>query len=325
MDAKFDADRVAAITDEALRHSEVLPARGEVFYAVGGAWRALGRIDIALRDHPIKVLHHHEMSRESVLRVTDFVRKQSRRSLERLEEAAAKRADSLPYAAVVLDRVMKHGGFSKVVLSSYGLREGLIFEHLSARSRAMHPLVAAAEAFGAPSERARAFGAALEKWVSPVFLGQPPAFDDQRDPILRAAAARLADLGAALHPDQRSELMFDLVLRAPFAAVSHAERSFLAAVVHHRYAKASPDAEAYRKLLTEEQRAAAAALGFALRLGADLSGRARAILNDFSLTLERGAVVLTVKPQRAHLLTDQFAKRLDPLANALGVVAKIRR
>jgi exopolyphosphatase/guanosine-5'-triphosphate,3'-diphosphate pyrophosphatase len=325
METKFDADSVAEITDEALRNSQVLPARGEIFYAVGGAWRALGRIDIALRDHPIKVLHHHEMSRDAVLRVTDFVRKQSRRSLERLEEAAAKRADSLPYAAVVLDRVMKHGGFSKVVLSSYGLREGLIFEHLSARSRATHPLVAAAEAFGAPSERARAFGAALEKWVSPVFEGRPPAFDDQRDPILRAAAARLADLGAALHPDQRSELMFDLVLRAPFAAVSHAERAFLAAVVHHRYAKAAPDAEAYRKLLTEEQRAAAAALGFALRLGADLSGRARAILNDFSLTLERGAVVLTVKGNRAHLLTDQLAKRLDPLANALGVTAKIRR
>ncbi|MEJ0024186.1 MAG: hypothetical protein WDN76_12825 [Alphaproteobacteria bacterium] len=51
-----------------------------------------------------------------------------------------------------------------MILSSYGLREGLLYEHLSPRSRASHPLIAAAEAFGAPSERARAFGAALEKW-----------------------------------------------------------------------------------------------------------------------------------------------------------------
>jgi exopolyphosphatase/guanosine-5'-triphosphate,3'-diphosphate pyrophosphatase len=201
----------------------------------------------------------------------------------------------------------------------------LIYEHLSSRSRAMHPLIAAAEAFGAPSERARAFGAALEKWISPVFVKQPPVFSEQRDTVLRAAAARLADLGGALHPDQRGELMFDLVLRAPFAAISHAERAFLAGAVHHRYAKAPPDSEAYQKLLSEEQRAAAAALGFALRLGADVSGRARALLNDFTLSLERGVLTLAVKPQRAHLLTDQVAKRLDPLAQALGVSAKLSR
>ena len=325
MDQKFDAGRVAALADEALENSRVLPARGQVFYAVGGAWRALGRIDIALRDHPIHVLHHHEMTRAGALRVAEFIQKQSRRSLEKLEEAAAKRADSLPYAAVVLERVLKHGGFSKVILSSYGLREGLIYEHLSSRSRAAHPLIAAAEAFGAPTERARAFGVALEKWITPVLVKQPPAFNETRDALLRAAAARLADLGGALHPDQRGELMFDLVLRAPFAAISHAERAYLAAAVHHRYGKAPPISPAYLKLLTEEQRASAAALGFALRLGADISGRARALLNDFTLTLERGALTLSVKPSRAHLLTDQIAKRLDPLASMLGVIAKLQR
>jgi exopolyphosphatase / guanosine-5'-triphosphate,3'-diphosphate pyrophosphatase len=325
MGKKFDAVEIAAIADEALAASKVLPARGDTFYAVGGAWRALGRIDIALRDHPIHVLHHHEMTRAGALRVVEFVQKQSKKSLERLEEAAAKRADSLPYAAVVLERVLRRGGFSRVILSSYGVREGLLYEHLSQRSRSAHPLIAAAEAFGAPSERMRAFGAALEKWVTPVLVKQPPVFGEARDSVIRAAAARLADLGAALHPDQRSELIFDMVLRAPFAAIAHAERAFLATAVHHRYAKAPPTALAYAKLLSEDQRNAAAALGFALRLGADLSGRARALLNDFTLTLERGQLVLTVKPQRAHLLTEQNLKRLEPLAQTLGVTSKVVR
>ncbi|MES1203026.1 MAG: Ppx/GppA family phosphatase [Pseudomonadota bacterium] len=320
-----DSDHIAAIADEALSHSQVLPARGETFYAVGGAWRALGRIDIALRDHPIHVLHHHEMSRANALRVAEFIRKQSRRSLEKLEDAAAKRADALPYAAVVLERVLKRGGFARVILSSYGLREGLLYEHLSQRSRSAHPLIAAAEAFGAPSERARAFGAALEKWIRPVFSKQPAAFGEERDNLLRAAAARLADLGGALHPDQRSELMYDMVLRAPFAAIAHPERAFLAAAVHHRYAKGAPHAPAYLKLLNEDQRVAAAALGYALRLGADLSGRSRALLQDFSLTIERNVLTLSVKPQRAHLITDQTAKRLEPLAQALGITFKIVR
>jgi exopolyphosphatase/guanosine-5'-triphosphate,3'-diphosphate pyrophosphatase len=327
MSGGFDAHRVAAIADDAFARSQVLPARGQTFYAVGGAWRALGRIEIELRKHPLSVLHHHEMTRRQALEVAEFVHNLSRKSLEKLDvEAAAKRAEAMPYAAVVLERVLKRGGFSKVIISSYGLREGLIFEHLSQRSRAVHPLIAAAEAFGAPSLRARAFGAALERWVTPALARQAPAFDETRDGLLRAAAARLADLGGALHPDQRGEIMFDLVLRAPFAAIAHAERAFLAAAVHHRYAKAPPrNAPAYDKLLNEEQRRAAAALGYALRLGADLSGRTKALLQDFTLTLERGVLTLAVKPRNAHLITDQTSKRLEPLAEALGAVARIAR
>ncbi len=330
MRGAFNAEEVAARADEALADAAALQgpdgsggAAGGDFYAVGGAWRALGRIDIALRDHPVRVLHHHEMSRTEALVVADFVRRQSRRSLEKLEEAAAKRADMLPYAATVLERVLRRGGFSRVILSSYGLREGLVFERLSARARAEHPLAAAAEAFAAPSLRARAFGAALERWIEPVFAQGPPVFSPARDPVLRAAAARLADVGAALHPDQRGDIVFELVVRAPFTAINHTERAFLAAAVHHRYSKAPPVAAAYEKLLSEEHKRAAAALGAALRLGADVSGRAARLLDEITLTLSGPVLTLAAKPARAHLITEQAAKRLDPLAAALGVTGKL--
>jgi exopolyphosphatase/guanosine-5'-triphosphate,3'-diphosphate pyrophosphatase len=217
-----------------------------------------------------------------------------------------------------------------VVLSAYGLREGLLYEHLNARSRAEHPLVAAAASFGAANPHRRAFGVALEKWISPAFEGLPPAFDRSRDRILRAAATRLADLGATFHPDQRHELMFDIVLRAPFAAVNHAERTFLAAAVHHRYTKSAPEnAPAYDRLLSDDQRTAAAALGAAMRLGADISGRADSILDDFALSLDQGILTLSYKAQRAHLVTDQAAKRLEPLAAIIQarpqIVAGLRR
>ncbi|MEJ0024184.1 MAG: hypothetical protein WDN76_12815 [Alphaproteobacteria bacterium] len=46
---------------------------------------------------------------------------------------------------------------------------------------------------------------------------------------------------------------------------------------------------------------------------------------DFTLTIERNVLTLAVKPQRAHLITDQTAKRLEPLAQALGISSKILR
>lgn len=322
---EFDYARVVKQVEAALSNTKVFPKKGGDFYAVGGAWRALGRIDMSMRGHPLGVLHHYEMSRGEVLKLTDLVRKQSRRSLEKLEEAAAKRADTLPYAAVVLERVIAAGQFERVIISAFGLREGVLMERMSAEALAQHPLIAAAEALAGRNPHTRAFGAALEKWIAPMFEGQPLVFDEGREAVLRAAAARLADIGGPLHPDQRVEIMFDLVLRAPLAAISHEERAFLAAAIHHRYSKAPPHhADAYHRLLYEDQQTAAMALGAALRLGADLSGRNESLLKQFSVSVDGGKLLLRVKRPVLDLATDTALRRLDAAAAALGLSAEAK-
>jgi exopolyphosphatase/guanosine-5'-triphosphate,3'-diphosphate pyrophosphatase len=321
-EAPFDYDRVAQRTNEALNSVQMLTRGGGDFYAVGGAWRALGRIDIRLRNHPLGVLHHHEMHRAEVLQLVDLVRKQSKRSLEKLEEAAAKRAETLPYAAVVLEQVMRAGGFERVILSAFGLREGVLIERMSKAALAEHPLIASAEAFAGRTPRSRKFGRALDQWIASMFEAQP-VFSSANDRVLRGAAARLADLGGPLHPDQRIEIMFDLVLRAPLAAISHEERAFLAAAIHHRYTKSPPrHAEAYLRLLSEERQAAAAALGAALRLGADLSGRSEVLLSKVSVASVDGKLTLKADKSAAHLVTETAGRRLDAAASALGLKAE---
>jgi exopolyphosphatase/guanosine-5'-triphosphate,3'-diphosphate pyrophosphatase len=320
----FDTDRVSAEIDHALRNTAVFQkSRGSTFYAVGGAWRALGRIDVTLRDHPLSLLHQHQMTRADTLKVVEFVRKQSRRSLERFEEAAAKRAEALPYAALTLQRILELGGFERVILSSYGLREGLLFDAMAPQVRAQDALIAAAEAFGAPSLRARAFGDALARFINPVFSAVPTAFSPAIDARLRAAACRLADIAAGLHPEQRGAIVFDLVVRAPLAAITHAERAFLAAAVHTRYTKSAPNAEALiNRLLTEPQIAQANILGLAMRLGAELSGRSAGLMSRFQLRRTSDILKVVVRAEDAHLLTATSLRRLEPLANALGLRAE---
>lgn len=321
----FDYGRVTKQVNEQLNGARALKRRGGDFYAVGGAWRALGRIDMAFRNHPIGVLHHYEMSRGEVLKLADVVRKQSRRSLERLEEAAAKRAETLPYAAAVLERIMEIGEFERVVLSALGLREGVLVERMSPAVLATHPLIAAAEALAGRWSRQREFGVALEHWITPMFEKREPTFSASRDRVLRGAAARMADVGGPLHPDQRVEIMFDLILRAPLAAIAHDERAFLAAAIHHRYTKAPPrHADAYLRLLNEDQQAAAAALGAALRLGADVSGRSETLLASFECAPVDGTLVLRVKKKAQHLATETAQRRLEAVAQALGLDAEMR-
>jgi exopolyphosphatase/guanosine-5'-triphosphate,3'-diphosphate pyrophosphatase len=320
----FDYSRVQERVAAELSRSNVLSGAGGAFFAVGGAWRALGRIDIALTQHPLGVLHFHEMTRAQVLKVAELVRKQSKRSLEKLEEAAAKRADTLPYAAVVLEQVMLAGGFERVILSAFGLREGVLLEQMSETTLRADPLVAAAEALAGRTAKTRAFGRALEQWIAPMFAERAFVFPERRELTLRGAASRLADVGGPLHPDQRIEIMYDLILRAPLAAISHSERAFLAAAIHHRYTKAQPrHAEAYLRLLSEEQQAAAAALGAALRLGAELSGRSEGLLGAFDIRVEKGRLRLRAARKVAHLFTEAGQRRLDAAAGALGLTAEM--
>jgi len=198
-------------------------------------------------------------------------------------------------------------------------------ERMSEAALAVHPLIAAAEAIGGRWTRARDFGAALEHWIAPMFVQQPAVFSPTHDKVLRGAAARLADMGGPLHPDQRVEVMFDLILRAPLAAISHEERAFLAAAVHHRYAKTPPRAApAYMRLLNDERRSAAAALGMALRLGADVSGRSSELLGAFEAAVVDGRLQLRVKKKLAHLATETAQRRLEAAAAALGLSAELK-
>jgi exopolyphosphatase/guanosine-5'-triphosphate,3'-diphosphate pyrophosphatase len=212
-----------------------------------------------------------------------------------------------------------------VIISAFGLREGVLIERMSEEALREHPLIAAAEALAGRWSLSRKFGIALEEWMAPMFRGQPYVFPEKREKVLRGAAARLADVGGPLHPDQRIEIMFDLILRAPLAAISHEERAFLAAAIHHRYTKAQPHhADAYLRLLSEEQQAAAAALGSALRLGAHISGRSETLLASFEIEAVDGKLLLRVKKKVSELATDVALRRLDAAAQALGLTPETK-
>jgi exopolyphosphatase/guanosine-5'-triphosphate,3'-diphosphate pyrophosphatase len=143
---------------------------------------------------------------------------------------------------------------------------------------------------------------------------------------LRSAASRLADIGAALHPDQREFVVFELVLGAQLAGVTHAERAFLAAAVQHRYTKSLPATAkpVVERLLTPDQAEGASALGLALRLGCDLSGRTAAVMDQFTLRREKDQLILTAAQGAQHLVTDQAVRRFEPLAEAFKLKALIR-
>lgn len=314
----LDIDKVRKLIDLRIEPA-ALRFRTREFHAVGGAWRNLALLHMEMADYPLKVAHQYEMSRSDAVDVARFVARQSKGSLERIQGLSKKRFDTLPYSALVLDALIERLGIERVVISAYGLREGLLLESMSPEEAARDPLIEGCEALTTVRGLSADLGEALHAWLAPAFDRLTPVFGS-REPVLTAAACRLADLGARLHPDHRGELAFEQVLRAPLAGMNHAERAFLAsaAFARHSSAPATPNASTVAKVLSTERRQRARALGSAIRLGCDLSGRNTSLLNHCTLGIEGDRLVLSPQPGWSDiLLGEQTAKRAQTLAQSL--------
>ena len=322
---RFDPDRVRGQVERRLKpYAESL--KTPVFHAVGGAWRNLALLSMRMSSYPLEIVHQYEMSRREALEAARLISRQSVRSLERIEGISRRRLETLPHAAMVLEGLVELLDVDKVVLSAYGLREGVLFEAMSDDRRAEDPLIEGCAALSAREGVNPALGPAVEAWLAPAFGGLEPVLG-AREPVLLRAASRLADIGARLHPDHRADLIFHQVLRAPIPGMSHAERVFLATTMFARHTAAATVPESYliARLLTHERMQRARALGAAIRLACDLSGRNPDLLARSSLEIRTSSVVVEAEPASASiLLGEQTAKRAATLATLLERELKLR-
>ncbi len=97
-----------------------------VLYAVGGGWRALARIHIAMSDAPITVTHGYALDADTARALAKKIARMTPEEVAALPDVPGRRIATLPAAALVMSRVLKHLRPARVVFSAYGLREGWI-------------------------------------------------------------------------------------------------------------------------------------------------------------------------------------------------------
>lgn len=301
--------------------------QADTLHAVGGAWRSLALLHMRQKGHDLEIVHQYEMSAGDVDDLAALLAHQSKASLEKLTKTNKARAVTLPHAALVLSRLCRRLGAGTVSFSAFGVREGVLLESMADSIRSRDPLVAGCRALGDRQSLARGLDRVVRRWLEPVFAPLPPHFSPERDALLLAAGAALADVGSRLHPDHRADVAFEQVLRAPVAGIVHAERAFLAAAVHARYGgQALPELALATRLLGRDGLERARVHGLGLRLASDLSARSEALLALTRLTVEEDELVLRVDRAHGDLLRgDKVRKRLGALAQALGLTARLQQ
>lgn len=102
---------------------------GKVLAGMGGTVRTLARIDQKLRRHPIDRIHGYVLTRAALATITEQLVRKNRREREQIPGLKADRADVTLAGAVIIEQLMDRGGFSELLVSGQGVREGLFYAH----------------------------------------------------------------------------------------------------------------------------------------------------------------------------------------------------
>jgi exopolyphosphatase / guanosine-5'-triphosphate,3'-diphosphate pyrophosphatase len=316
-------NRARKIVDEYFEKTKILEKlKGRSFYAVGGTWRNLSRLHMAQNKYPLHVLHHYTMTRQQAAAVADLVSGLSPSSLKDIREVSRSRSDTMPYGALVLNRLLEHSKPKDVVVSVYGVREGLLYSKLPRRKMQADALLSSCWDFARRYARSPEHELELCDWTDQLF-GEGGLKEDPAERRLRYAACLLADIGWRAHPDYRAERSLGMISQAAFVGVDHSGRVFLALTVYFRY-EGQESGDGLTRLLDDDAIARAHLLSNIFRLAYILSAAMPGMLPKIGIRLGDGkTLVLTLPRKLADLMGERVEKRLAGLAAEMGRTPKI--
>lgn len=284
-------------------------ARGRSFYMVGGSWRTLARIDMLATNFPLPITHQYRMKPGRA----KALRKLLRSPDQRFSAAAApQRIANSPAAAMLLELLIEELKPSKLVVSTYGIREGLLYSKLSGKARKLDPLIEEARDAGGGEHRFGQHGDLLDAWIAPLFE------DEQPMRRLRLASCLLADVAWQANPGFRADRGIEMALHGNWVAVKPGGRVIMAQALSASFGRDRLPDSRLEQLAKDDQLERAHCWGVAMRLGQRLSGGVGSVLERTSLGLANGALQLKVPRGEEALVGDQVQRRLFELAELLG-------
>jgi exopolyphosphatase/guanosine-5'-triphosphate,3'-diphosphate pyrophosphatase len=298
-----------------------LGAEHKRLYLVGGSWRAIARLDMHRRDYPLTVLHEYRMSPKALATTLKWIGKVDLDEVRSHTGTSATRMALVPTASEVLKRLIRTFHPKEIAVSSYGIREGLLYEQMPDRLRQRDPLIEACRFSEMKDARMPGFGKALYAFIRPLVANEPA----HRRRLVKAACL-LHDVTWRAHPDYRHEVCFDNVTRANLGGLTHEERVFLGVSLLHRYKNSRENNRFDRVfgILDDKLMAKAEMVGKAMRFGAMIAVDEPHRKAALTWRARRKELFLTIDADAAGLFGEVAEARFHSLAQALGGQGHVR-
>jgi exopolyphosphatase/guanosine-5'-triphosphate,3'-diphosphate pyrophosphatase len=290
-------------------------------FLVGGSWRAIARIDMIRRGYPLHVLHEYRMTRQSVRDTIEYIRMSNMDALRLEAGVSSARASLVPYACEVLSRLVKTFKPKDIAISSYGIREGMLYEQMPQRLRDRDPLIEACRFAEDKDARSPGFGRMLYNFILPLYKSVP----EPRKRLIKAACL-MHDVNWRAHPDYRAEVCFDNATRANLGGLKHSERIFMGLALMNRYANKRENVrfDALFAMVDDQTRAEAEILGKAMRFGAMLWMDKVAELGEMRWYPKKKELHLRLSAEMMPLFGEVAESRFNSLAASLEAQAIVK-
>ena len=320
------AERIVKADLSSVAHLKA--GRGRTFYAVGGTWRALARIHIIQSGYPLHVMHGYSIPAADALDFAQRLRRLvSTNMLANIEAVADARRPLLAYAALVLEYVIRVARPKTIVFSTFGVREGLLYEMLPQAERAKDGLLCAAQDLNELLSRSARHAQELIDWTDRlVRVVKLRETDEERR--LRHTACLLSDIGWRVHPDYRGEQTLNLITHGNFGGITHQGRAFVALSVFYRYAGLSEENEPpanIRNLIPVAMVERARVLGAAFRVAHLVSAARPGVLPATHFRSDGSKLTLVFEHKLVDLVADRAGGRFKQLARLVGRSGSIVR
>lgn len=297
--------RVAKLIDQAGWSGR---GKGLPLYLVGGSWRSLARLDMNLKRYPLPIIQHYAMSPATISRLVRSVSHIEKGTLKAVPGISSQRAPMLNDAAALLAALLRHLKSDRTIVSSFGLREGLLYEALDAETRRQDPLIVATREEGRRLGRFAEHGDLLDRWISPLFQDAPAM------KRLRHAACLLADVGWHANPEFRAERGVEIALHGNWVAVDARGRAIIAQALWTSLGGGTGTPEPLNVLAPVQDLKRAVQWGLAMRLGQRLSGGVAGPLERSKLGEDGSLLTLHLTPGDVALYGEAVQKRHAALA-----------
>lgn len=296
---------------------------GHNLYLVGGAWRNIAKLMMKEKAHPLPILHGFYSSRSEFTAYSRRLSKLMPQDVPFSSLLTERRREVLPTAATIMMELMRAMRAKKVVASSYGLREGLIFEGLQKKERHQDPFLTACSVISQERCRFPEHSKLLFDWTRPLFYKK--SADPKLRDKLQMAICLLSDVAWRGHPDFRAEKAVNAILYGHYVGLTHRDRGYIAVALNQAYGARvdAPHLAQMLPLLKIEDIMEARTMGAALRLAQRLSGGTTKALTVSALRVSRARLYLGVPKNFNDLANDVVKKRLRNLGQVFGKSARI--
>ncbi|WP_421838456.1 exopolyphosphatase [Novosphingobium sp.] len=302
-----------------LKRADWRAAPGSTLYLVGGSLRAFARHAMTMSGWPIDDPHGFEIAAPQAQALAKALGKRKPETLLPVPGLSSARLAALPDTAALLFVLIRALQPGRLVFSSWGLREGVLWDRMAPAVRMQDPLVAGAAAFATDYGISAGTGAMVTGWTAAARLPAAAAGTEH----LRLTATMLCLATAMVEPNLRGDLAREWALRKRWIGASPADRAMLAAAMIANTGRSDLPAD-LGLLASPEQLREAQAWGLATRLCRRFSGNTAQGISGSALRVEGSALVLAVQPQIAVLVNEGVERDLKTLAAHLGLKAQVR-